>query len=467
MDGPRCLARSAGALLSTSISIGALLAIPAAASAETVEQTYTVGPVSVGGYEVAQDIRGAPDPNVDGFITKMEVDVVDGEGEPIPISRLMLHHIVFVNVNEPDATCDSLTGWDDRPMPSGFARQRFYAAGEERAKLALPEGYGYPIEATDSWAVLYMLMNHRAVTDQAYIQYKVTVDDDPALEPVEPYWLDVQNCHADPIYNVPGDGAAGSTHVRSEDFTIPRAGRLVAAGGHVHGGARKLTLTQPDCGDRKVGESVPLWGRKDHPFYKVRPILHEPGPIGMSAFDTETGIPISKDSRLRLSSRYDNSLPHARVMGIMIAYVAHDPSVRQRCGPLPHDVRTLEPSGPGRRGPVPFEVPLTGLDENGDAVEILKPPGDLRRMPSGSTIDVGNFYFSHPNVSVRRGARLSWRFGAADLHNVTLANGPRAIGSPNLDDGREFSQRLRASGTYRLFCSLHPVTMAERVVVRR
>lgn len=66
-----------------------------------------------------------------------------------------------------------------------------------------------------------------------------------------------------------------------------------------------------------------------------------------------------------------------------------------------------------------------------------------------------------------RGARLNWRFEGQELHNLTLATGPAAIGSPNLDDDRVFSKSFERPGTYRLFCAVHPVQMHERVVVGR
>lgn len=189
-------------------------------------------------------------------------------------------------------------------------------------------------------------MNHRSAYDEAYIQYKVTVDTDPSLTPVEPYWLDVRNCSADPIYNVPGTKGRGSTQVRSWDYRVPEAGRVVAGGGHVHGGARRLTLTEPDCEDREIARSVPTWGLPDHPFYNVRPVLHEPGPINMSGFGTPTGIPVAEGERLRLSSLYEDSQPHVRVMGIMVIFVASDPEVTERCGPLPDDVTTVKTDSP-------------------------------------------------------------------------------------------------------------------------
>src|SRR5436190_1199226 len=121
------------------------LLLPAAsASASTHTQTMSVGPVTVGGYQVKYGFIPAPHPPVNGWVTHMDVDVVDGPGadaKPVPISRLMLHHIVFVNLSRRDGTCGSYTSFDSiSKLP---AAERFYAAGEERAKMALPSGYGY------------------------------------------------------------------------------------------------------------------------------------------------------------------------------------------------------------------------------------------------------------------------------------------------------------------------------------
>jgi plastocyanin len=444
--------------------VAGLLLLPSAATAEEQTKTITTGPITVGGYQVKQEIIGAPEPKLDGRITRMEVDIVDENGQQVPIQRLMLHHIVFLNLAQHDRTCTDFAGFDGRSI-TNLLPERFYAAGEERAKLAFPPGYGYPTQTNDPWVLAYMVMNHRPSVDTAYIQYKVTVDDDPQLQDVHPYWLDVVNCQADPIYNVPGTGPKGSTHTRSRDFAVPESGRLIAAGGHVHGGAEELTLTQPDCGNRELGRSRPTWGLPDHPFYNVKPVLHEPGPINMSAFGTATGIPLAAGQRLRLNSVYENSLPHTRVMGIMVAFIAPDSSVTDGCGPLPSDIQVQRTDQPGRPGPIPYRIPLTGLDENGKAETIKAPPGKLRRMPRGGEVEVGDQSFSKPNLEIRKGAKLDYRFSGSELHNVTLANGPRGFGSPNLDDDRVYSQRFRDKGTYRLFCALHPVRMHERVIV--
>jgi plastocyanin len=312
-----------------------------------------------------------------------------------------------------------------------------------------------------------MIMNHRSSADRAYVRYRITVDTDPRLTEVKPYWLDVRNCLQDPVYTVPGKGGPRSRHVERRTFTIPEAGRIVAGGGHVHGGGYGLTLTQPECGNREIGRSMASYGMPRHAFYQVLPKLHEPGPIHMSGWGTPTGIPIAAGQRLRLNAIYDNSRPHMRVMGITVLYIAADDGVRDKCGRLPRDITTARTDRPHRKRPPVYNVPLTGLDEDGEAVTINAPPGRTQRLRSGATIAVEDRYFARPNVSVRRGARLNWSFDGAEPHNLTLANGPVGIASRNLDQGRTYSRRLRVPGTYRFLCTLHPVQMTERVEVRR
>ena len=454
---------------------------------------------TIGGYEVRQWYDfDPPTPPQDGYITHMETDIVDDvTGEPVPISRLMLHHIVFLNLNRQDATCagQGYTGFDGRKSFGTIAPQRFYAAGEERAKFTMPPGYGYRTEQSDNWAVVAMVMNHRAALDHALIHYEVTVDSSP-LTAVEPYWLDVRDCRSDPIYNVPSVAkkakkskknrkgakaevakkqkkgkkkkrkkrAALPTLNETRDYVFPESGRLIGGAGHVHGGAVGLKLTQPNCGNRQVADSVPTWGLPDHPFYNVRPILHEPGPINMSAFGSTTGLPIHAGETIRLNSIYDNSLPHVRVMGILVAYLAPDATVTQDCGPVPN-WGILRTNQPGRSGPIPFTIPLIGLDAGGQATEIKAPPGAIQNAGRNTVVPVGDRFFGAPNLRVKQGSWLTWQFNGSELHNVTTANGPLGIGTDNLDGGRTFTQKLNRPGTYRLFCALHPVQMQERVIV--
>ncbi len=457
--------------LTVALLLAAGVLATASASAATLHVTRTIGPIAVGGYQVVQNDRiGIPNPGVDGDITHMDVDIVDKHGRPLPITRIMLHHIVFLNAGDAafprhDPTCGTFTMWDSVATIPAIA-ERFYAAGEERAQLQLPPGYGYPVQRDDTWAMTYMLMNHREQPDEAYIRYHMTVVTDTPVQPVTPYWLDVNNCLVDPIYNIPGGCRPGSTDTRSRSFTIPTAGRVVAGLGHMHGGANDLTVTEPACGNRQLAQFDPTWGLPSNLFYHVRPVLHEPGPINVTRMESEAGIPVAAGTKLTLNSIYDDELPHVRVMGISILYVAADPTVTQSCGALPADV-TYTRRPPGRTVAPRFTIPLTGIDpRTGKAFTISAPPGKRVRLKSGTTIEVKNFQIGVPNATVKRGARLTWKLADDTPHNITVADGPRGFGSKNLDDGRTFSQTFSVPGTYRIFCALHPVQMTETVIVR-
>lgn len=464
---PWSYAAKAAALAGLVLGVLAL-AGPAAAAPETT--TYRYGPVEIGPYEVLQQdlAYGLPKPAVDGYITHMAVDVVDADGTPVPINRLMLHHIVFVNLgptigSKRDSTCGTFTAFDSSTAIPALG-ERFYAAGEERAQLRLPDGYGYPTQTEDQWALTAMLMNHRDRTDSAYIQYTVTTDTAPHT-PVTPYWLDVVNCLADPVYDVPGGRPGGATHRRSFSWKPPVDGRIVAGLGHVHGGARDLSLRR--AGGCEIYASKPTWGLPGHPFYNVKPVLHEPGPIDMSGFTSELGFPVRRGEALRLDSDYDGARLHARVMGIMVVFLAAGPGGHtDRCAPPP-DLREWRTDEPGRTVAPRFRVPLTGLTRRGRARRIAAPPGKRVRVRAGARLKVGDRYFAQPNVSVARGSWLNWRFASNELHNVTVANGPRGFSSVNLDAGRIFRHRLRQPGTYRIFCALHPVEMTQTVRVRK
>jgi plastocyanin len=429
-----------------------------------------MGPVTVAPFQVLTKelVFSVPKPDVDGFVTSMNVDVVDANGRRVPIHRLMLHHIVFLNFGKSfgekrDLTCGaSFEAWNSMSaLPN--AAERFYGAGEERAEMQLPDGYGYPLSKQDTWLMTYMFMNHRSVTDRAYVEYNMTVDTRPNVTPVEPYWLDVENCKSDPVYDVPGGGRKGSIHKRKMVWTLPKSGRLVAAAGHVHGGGQALRLRRPACPNSSVYTSRPVWGGENHPFYKVRPVLHEPGPIHMTGFYSARGVPLAAGEKVVLESRYDAALPHTRVMGIMVVFLAPDASVSERCGPVPNDFVSLK-KPKGRSKPPPFRVPIVGR-RGGKAVNIAAPPGRRVSLGRGGTVEVGDLFFRRPNVSLRAGGTVTWRFRGPTLHNITLANGPRGFSSPNLSDGRQFKKKLSVPGTYQLFCGLHPVDMTATIKV--
>jgi len=440
------------------VLFAAALSFASIAGAKTQVIIKKSAPISVGPYQVALGGPQYPDgpqpvaPDIEGYITKMSVDVVDVKtGKPVPIKRIMLHHIVFYSLG----SADNRRG------------EAFYGDGEERAKMILPDGYGYPIHPGEQWGWIWMLMNHQSITDQVSIRYTATVVTGEELKPVIPMVFDTSNRRPALVFDVPGGGKPGSVDVRSMTRPAPVSGRIVAGLGHVHGGAKSLTLSQPACGNRTLYRSTPTWGLKKHPFYKVRPVLHEPGPINMSQFTSERGIPVAAGEELTLTSRYDNEYPHSRAMGLMLTYLAPDPTVTSTsCNKLPRDIEVLKTKSKGRKKVPPRQINIYDWGKGGKAVEVPGPRGAMQVATGDSTVVADNYQYQAGNLSVPLGSTVTWSFPGSVLHNVTLANGPEGFSSDRLFNGGTFAKKFTRPGNYTFYCELHPVGMIERVVVR-
>ena len=238
-----------------------------------------VGPFRIGPYDTFQSAPNVTTPEVAGAIVGMDARLVDASGAVIPQHILMLHHLVFTNGGP-----DGRRG--DRACPLSTTRERFWGTSEELRPLTLPPGYGYPMNPADRWRALMMVMHHRAGEREFFLEYRVTVDPRPVI-PVAPYWLSVIPCAPDPQWSVPGDRKG--PHRRSRKFTMPEAGRIVAVGGHLHGGALDLRLSQPACGDRTLVRSRPFYAPARDKLYSVAPLLHEPDPKSISWWQSATG----------------------------------------------------------------------------------------------------------------------------------------------------------------------------------
>ncbi len=123
---------------------------------------------------------------------------------------------------------------------------------------------------------------------------------------------------------------------------------------------------------------------------------------------------------------------------------------------------------PGRTAPPRVTVPLTGLDANGRAYTITRPPGPTRVLPGNAAVKIGQASFSLRNLSIPLGAAVSWTaLDRKEKHNATLANGPEGFASPNMRRGRSYSRRFSKPGLYRIMCTLHPIAMTQTIAVRK
>lgn len=419
---------------------------------------FRVGPFSIGGYQTFRHNDVVQPPPVPGSIVGMDVRLVDTSGEEIPQSQLMLHHNVFTN-GGPD------NKRNDGACPQRSVKERFYGSSEELRPLTLPSGYGYPTDPSDRWKMIWMVMNHRHQRREAYVEYRVTVD--PAqLKPVTPYWLSVVPCVSDPQYTVPGGRRPGSIARRSKTFTMPKGGRIVAVGGHLHGGSHDLRLTQPACDNRTIALNDPTYAPEGDPLYRVHPLLHEPDPKSINWHQWSDGWAIARGDRLRVTASYDASRPHMRVMGISHVYLAEDESVPKGCAPPPKHEETLGPDFEGGRAePPPVNLTLAQWRGQGKAKVIRRPAGSFERLRGSGHVLVDNFAFQPALVSIPRGATLRWRFRDSYIHDATVVRGPRGFATATVRNKTQ-RHRFRVSGEYRLYCSIHPVLMSQVVRVR-
>jgi plastocyanin len=443
----------AGSLVALALVLS--FALPAAAQAKLKTYTLQNGPIRMGNFNVKFPKVPTRAPGVDGYVVGMTTSLVDRRGRAITIRDVMLHHIVFHRVGRSGG----------RWPCSGASGEAIYGTGEEKQNLRLPTGYGYRVRKGDKWRLTAMLMSHSEEPRNVYIRYRVTVMTGKQLKIVRPFWVRASGCGAQVSYPVEGGGEPGSTDTRAYNWKVPFNGRIVAVGGHLHGGARDMWLSQPRCGDRRLLDTSPRFGMPDNLYYRAKPILHEPGPVDTRYFLSRQGIPVRKGETIRLTGAYEKTRPHPRVMAIMHVYLSPDNTVPTGCRPLPADRRELTKYKRVRTEPPAVNVPLNTLGADGHTHTVTTPLTGAKPLADGATVALRNARFTPGHVSVEAGSSLTWRFQDAIPHNVLLASGPRLVGSPTLSRGTATS-RFAVPGRYELFCYLHPITMHEVVDVR-
>ena len=429
-----------------------LSAAPAGAAVETHVLRY--GPVDVSGYEVTFPKAEVATPRATGFVVRMDARLVDRHGRPVTIRDVMLHHVVFRRPWSPSVRhpCTS---------PRGEA---FYGTGEENQSLRLPQGYGYRLRRGDRWRMSAMLMSHSLRHRRVFVEYRVVVDT-RSLTPVRAFWVRADGCGPGSSYGLGGGGPPGSTDLRRHRWRIPFDGRIVAAGGHLHGGAKDMWLSQERCRDRPLLGTRPGYAMPGDLVYRARPILHEPGPVDTSYFLSSTGIHVRRGEVLGLTGAYDAERPHG-VMAIMHVYMARDRATPFGCAPLPRDRRELVKARPMRSQAPAVHVPLNGLDARGRTYPITELAWPVRWFGRDASVTLDGRGFHPPRVSLPAGGRLTWRFEDREPHNVRYANGPRLMDAPTLARGASHTVRFGEPGRYELFCSLHSLTMHQVVEVR-
>jgi hypothetical protein len=167
----------------------------------------------------------APVPCTNCYITDMVPSLVYNgdanhpDGTPANLDNdAMLHHFVLINGSRADAVCPG-------GLQGGLG-ERFFAAGNERSQMHLPDPFGY-LNNASAWRLISHIINKGAVQKSLQIemvyQYRTTGGAE-----AKPLWLDIDGCN-DSEYTTP---------VGYNDATVDWAstvsGRMIGMSGHQH-----------------------------------------------------------------------------------------------------------------------------------------------------------------------------------------------------------------------------------------
>jgi plastocyanin len=148
--------------------------------------TFCYGPVTIkpGQNIIRFNGDGPPSvPDVPGYITRFDPDLVYADGTVPPVDVLHLHHAVWLVNGNPQ-----------------------FAAGEEKTIAQQPWGFGWRSRPTDNWIMNDML--HELIDRPAtvYVVWRIDFVPDTApgavwIKPVTTRWMDVAGIRPYPVFN--------------------------------------------------------------------------------------------------------------------------------------------------------------------------------------------------------------------------------------------------------------------------
>lgn len=89
--------------------------------------------------------------------------------------------------------------------------------------------------------------------------------------------------------------------------------------------------------------------------------------------------------------------------------------------------------------------------------------GMARATPAAAAVQIANFTFKDPEITVKPGTTVTWTNADDIPHTVVSKDG--LFRSKVLDSGEKFSFTFAKSGQFGYFCSIHP-HMTGTVIVK-
>ena len=442
-------------------------------------------------------------PSEDGYVTRISPNLKTASGAIPPTFKLHLHHGVWLNTGAQDATVPVLP-------------ERFFASGEEKTRFNIPAPYGYPVKASDHWIINYMIHD---LTNKPYTVY-LTYDVDfvplhsklgRRMKPVKPVWMDVENRHAYPVFDVlRGSGTGGKFTFPDQaddpygngpalnEWTLPYDATLVATAGHLHPGGLydDLMAVRPGAvvnaakvvrGD--VPSSVRLFRSYAHYFGHRAPTSWD---VAMTATSKSWRVHLRRGDTLRTTTTYDSKLGSwYESMGIMVVYLARNST--KGVDPFSHTVplgghlthghlkenNIHGGTAPGLANPI--SLPAVAVPDNTVKIEDFKyGQGDLSaagaakdpvQVPQGQALTFVNgdgtpatpfnLQISHSITACQAPCNLTTGVsypiadGAGGFDSGQLGFGPPGFTAFNNKQTWQTPTNLPA-GTYTYFCRIHP-----------
>ena len=224
------------------------------------------------------------------WVRGFRLAIVDSAGRQLP--RGLMHHMSMMNI-------------DRRELVYPIV-ERLLGAGRETEDVVFPSTVGIPLNAGHR-LVLYIMWDNQTGTEvpDAYLRLTLPwISPRQVPKPVEalPFLVDVNfNFGGGNSYAVPPGRST-----RTYEFSMPLAGRLLAAGGHLHDYGAGLRLV-----DTKSGKTLVRIRPKRAPDGRVLSMSRE-------LFGTRGRGPKLRTDRIyRLEVEYDNpsEAPAPHVMG--------------------------------------------------------------------------------------------------------------------------------------------------------
>ncbi|MBN1283318.1 MAG: hypothetical protein JXA24_06070 [Proteobacteria bacterium] len=248
---------------------------------------FHVGPIDLPAGTAAEEMEDAPlimrfNTGEDLWVTAFEPRVVSASGAGLPgelLSRAML-----INLHEENELCGQ----------SGSGNAAFVATSM-LTDVELPQGYGYPVLATDPLEARAVLMN-RTGQGHSGVYFEITLKARPMnefanLKDVKPMLVEF-----DPCGHAAVDIEPGAFSERSASYRLSKGSRVIMVNGAMgdRGASMELVAGSEIApfwrSEATLDEGQGLVALSDNPFVDMRTTLAEGDEIKFSAaFDNSSG----------------------------------------------------------------------------------------------------------------------------------------------------------------------------------